>query len=407
MPYSNPPPPYEYTLPPHAPRYQRERDKVVRLSKQEQEGSLSRQTALEIVNHTLTNYSKSDNLIASLEAFAKKTLQINNCAIKEIDEVGSSGDMVYCVYDSKTNRSLGVLKVFQVSSANLFPEIFSLQFLNADPDLSTPTIEALGKCAIKDKNYILLCESVAPGRSFLQHYKNSLPFEDLERGMRLCGQTLAKLHRHASTTHPSFPEPLEKRTREYLAQAEEKLNLNPQTGIDIEKLKKAFESAMTNVQSEALPASIIHGDTKFANVFFDPASDTVTLIDPPKLYESLEASGNAIGIPAKDFYSFLADIEHQQVQFYLDDNNRVCSKKVLSNTQVEKLKQAFSEGYQEAGGALPTTHQLEFFTLAAHLYFIGTDNTRNPNNTIPEPLKSSKKHRLAKIYKDLQARLSK
>lgn len=396
-----------YVIPNLVPRIQRECANVVLFSQKVHEGSFSNEQAREKAAYILTNYSKVD-FIASLKHFTKKALQLNSdhFEIKATEEIGHSGDKVYIVWN-KENKSVGVLKVFKEDSENFFPEIFSLKFLkDAEiPAFASPNIEALGKCRLEDKSYFLLCETVAPGCSFMSHYKNCLPIESLEKGMHKCGYSLAKLHHHSSGKIKKIPEDFIKRTREYLEKAIEILTQFPQPGIDVKKLRDLFEFSMKEIESEAIPTAVIHGDTKLENVFYDPQTDTVTWIDPPKLSESIHNSGSPIGIPAKDFNSFVVDIAHQQVQFFLDDHQKVCSKKLITDENISTLLDAFCTGYQEGGGNLPTKKQLDFFSLAGYLYFTAGAKTLDPACSIPEPFKSIKQYRTIKTLKALEVLL--
>lgn len=412
MPLDLPPPPPAYVyiaLPEHTPRLQRECEKVLLLSQQEHAKAVARPMATTTADRILTNYSKKVSFESCLKNFACKALRRSAAKldIKAVEEVGYSGDQVYAVWDRTANRAIAILKVFQESSENFFPEVFSLDYLSSKEmaNFSSPQMRALGKCSYNDKNYFLLCESTAPGSSLLSHYKNGLNFTDLERGIKECGRTMATLHRSISGKPQALSEALEKKTRELLALAVEKLKAYPREGIDADKVAALFERTLADVKTEPFPAAVIHGDTKLINVFFEPQTNTVTWIDPPKLSESIDSSGHPIGIPAKDFYSFLADIEHQRFTFLLEENNQVRSKELLSQEQVERLKIAFSSGYKKAGGQIPTQKQLAFFSLAAHLYFIGTDRTQDKNCSILEPQKSSREYRMRNIYKDLAARL--
>lgn len=397
------PPPLVYVIP----RHLRESTKVVKLSKEVHGRSVAPQKAMEAIENTLTDYSKQENLMGSLSHFAEKILHVSakEIEIREADEVGWSGDKVFGIW--KEGKCLKIFKIFQEGSKNFLPELFSLEFLKSAKlkNFSAPKIDALGKCVLKGEKYFLLCESVAPGKSLLQHYRNQLEFDDLKRAVFLCGQTLARLHQHVSGKPQGLPEELEKITREYLDKAIKNLKVFPQQGIDSDKLQAAFELTVEKLKSEPFATGVIHGDTKLINVFFDPETNTITWIDPPKLSDSIDHSGNPIGIPAKDFYSFIADIEYQQVVVALNENKQVSLKQIFSNEEMQKLKEAFSVGYKEAGGQLPTQSQLDFLSMAAHLYFIAFDSTSDPNCSIPEPLKSSKMRRMAKIFDDLRIRL--
>ena len=84
---SAPPLPLVYVLPP---RHLRESKRVMQLSVKEHERSISTQNAKKIAETTLTNYSKQENLMASLSHFAEKALQVSSkdIEIREADEVG-------------------------------------------------------------------------------------------------------------------------------------------------------------------------------------------------------------------------------------------------------------------------------------------------------------------------------
>ena len=403
-----PPSAFVYTIPELAPRAERERANVIRYSKQEHTGAFSNEQARNNAAHVLTNYSKSD-LLASLKHFSKKSLRLNSdeFEIKPAEEIGYSGDKVYIIWN-KQKKSLGALKVFKEDSKNFFPEIFSLAYLKDAqiPAFASPRIEALGKCEVNDNRYFLLCETAAPGCSLLGHYKNALPIEKLEKGMYKCGFSLAKLHQHLPGTITKIPADFEKRTREYLEKAAQNLTTFPQPGIDVKKLRELFERSLKEMGSEEIPAAVIHGDTKLVNVFYDPVTDEITWIDPPKLSESVHPSGSSIGIPIKDFYSFIADIPFNQMGFFLDAQHNVCSKKLISDENIPLLVNAFCEGYQAGGGKLPTKKQLNFFSLASHLYFAADPRPLDPECSIPEPSKTSRKYRMAKILQDLEMRLN-
>ena len=251
VPQEKPPLAHIYTIPEHASRPQRERANVIRFSQKAHAGSFSNDDARGKAVHILTNYSKPD-LAASLKHFTKKSLglKVDEFEIKPAEEIGYSGDKVYIIWN-KQKESLGALKVFKESSENFLPEIFSLAFLKDAqiPTFASPRIEALGKCQVEECNYFLLCETAAPGLSFMSHYKNALPIEALEKGMHQCGYSLAKLHQHLPGTIQKVPPDLEKRTREYLEKAIENLTKFPQPGIDVVKLRALFENSLKEIES--------------------------------------------------------------------------------------------------------------------------------------------------------------
>lgn len=386
----------------------RECKSIIRLSQQVQAKIVASSVATEIANQTLTDYTHARGLEESLKNVTKKILCTDSKSLKiiEADEIGYSGDKVYCVWDSDANQPLAIIKVFQESSKNFFPEVFALNYLQSNhiPSFFSPQIKGFGKCLLQKKNCFFIVESIAPGCSLRRHYRESLPFADLERGIRECGRALAKLHQYAPGTPQSLPDYLEEGIRQDLDKAVEQLKTFPQERIDPEKLQKLFEKTLTDLKSEAFPTGVIHGDAKLINVFFEPRTDTVTWIDSSRLSASIDLLDGSIGNPAKDFYTFIADIEHQQIMYFLE-NDQICSKKLMSDEEIRKLVEAFTTGYQEGGAQTPTQKQLAFFSLAAHLYFIGRDSTKDVNRYIPEPLKNSKKYRMNKIFKDLETRL--
>jgi len=383
---------------------------VLKLSERVLKNPALKKEAIYALRKTLRDFSSNNDLISALNHFAQNALLSSSeqIQIKEVDdERGSSQDRVFRVMDIKADRLIAIIKIFKETSDNFLPEIYALRLLNETKfqHFCSPELHMLGRCCVQEERYLLLCESAAPGRSLLYTYKES-DLQTLLNGLYACGKSLAELHVYARGQPQSLPKPLETKTRAYLAQAIENLNKYPQRGIDPEKVREMFETIVAKVKSQQTLSGIIHGDTKLINVFFDPKTGIAPWIDPPKLPDSIDAMGNSIGVPAKDFYSFIADIDYQQEKYVLNSQGEAALQRIRSMSEVEQLKASFISGYKEGKGILPSKEELEFFSFAADLYFIAmAEFDLYPKMT--EPSRSSKIYRLNKTYDNLRARLGK
>lgn len=401
--------------------HKQQADITLAVVKQVHQQKLSHAQGISELCNTLTDYSQAAGLESSLLYFVEKTTArlAKDLYIEEPEEKGFSKDPVFIVRDRGTSDKILILKLFADHSPNLIPEIYSLQFLTESriPDFFSPEIHALGRCRQGEISYFILAETVAKGNSILYFCKQQAKFDIgspernrslliLSKGMHLLGRSLAQLHTHKKCEFKKLPEEFLKRVEGYLTTTLEKLKANPIEGIDSKMLQTSYADAQKSFESRKRSTTVIHGDVKFENVFFDPDCVRITLIDPAKLADSLDSFDQPIGCPAKDIGSLLACFKDWKADYFLNEQLVVSSKELLTNNEITQLIDAFIKGYKEVEPGFCSQTDLDFFSLAGKLYFFALDRTKDPNVQIKEPLLTQMRKKIETITEDLKSTLA-
>lgn len=391
-----------------SPLLQNQCDTIALASQCVHSGNMTTKEALKVAKLTLSNYTKNNDIHSILTNFTVQVLGIDPKFVEFTQPIdkGSSEEQVYIVKSIRKNRSIAVFKIFKENSKNFLPEVFSLQFLcdTKIADFYSPRINVMGKYKLKKNNYFLICESVAPGKSLMTYYKSN-QFDILERGVRKCGLTLAKLHQYFPAIRRGISSSLEEESQEKLTKAIEKLTLFPQNGIDVKKLQVLFDRRLKIVKGDTLSIGFTHGDPTLENVFFEPTTGTITWIDPPTFADSVSSIQQPDGIVARDFHLFISDIKSKQVNHSLNHKNEVCAHTYLPDKKVSSLINTFYSGYIGAKRNPPTRSQIDLYSLMSHFSVIDSTTVFDPLCSLPEPLKSAEKHRVVKILEDLELQL--
>ncbi len=396
-----------------------ERNHTLKCCKEVHRNVTSKNEGIANLESFLTDYSKGD-LYGALNHFVHTTtgMSCHSFRVEEVDEKGASGDPVYQVADARTGEKLLILKVFSKHSNNVFQEIYSLDVLTQAKiqGFVSPRIYAIGRCHVGESLHFMLSESVAPGISLLGHFRKLSSqissaqnrkeyFTDFLKVIERAGYTLAALHSYRQGVETQLPKNFIERVRGYLAKVEEKLQTRPNPDIDVDRLKSYFEDSVRWMESNSRKTSIIHGDTKFQNVFYDNSRNIITWIDPSKLADSLSKDEKPIGSPAKDINSFIAEFQFWRMEFFLD-NQKVCMKEILTMQEVQQLREVFISGYKAGGGIIDYQEELSFYSFAGILYYLANDRTHDDGYVVREPETSRKRFHIAMLTNDLICRLN-
>ncbi|MGI5230624.1 hypothetical protein [Actinoallomurus sp. CA-142502] len=127
--------------------------------------------------------------------------------------------------------------------------------------------------------------------------------------------------------------------------------------IDVEGLHASVRQSIAQLENDPGAASALHNDTNPGNLFYDPATKRVTLIDVSRAHESVDAAGEGIGAPAHDLGELKASLE--VFSRILD----------LPRAESHALWQHFEQSFALAGGpGIPPGAVRAFETCSALLF---------------------------------------
>jgi hypothetical protein len=131
--------------------------------------------------------------------------------------------------------------------------------------------------------------------------------------------------------------------------------------IDVEGLHASVRQSIAQLENDPGAASALHNDTNPGNLFYDPATKRVTLIDVSRAHESVDAAGEGIGAPAHDLGELKAALE--VFARILD----------LPKAESHALWQHFEQSFVLAGGPDIPPGAVRAFETCSALLFAGLD----------------------------------
>jgi hypothetical protein len=123
--------------------------------------------------------------------------------------------------------------------------------------------------------------------------------------------------------------------------------------IDSKKIERACDKRLNLAKKTAYFTSFHHGDFDLKNIFYDPATERITLFDLSTAHQSVSQEGIPIGYPAFDIALFEGDLSVR-----LQQSEPLFLKECI---------QSFRGGYLELIKKLPPTRHLYFTEFLTHL----------------------------------------
>ncbi len=388
-----------------------DRKSLKEVSQKVQHGVLTMGDANTFLIELVADYTHPDGKRQTLNQFIEKTVGIVDFSIEKVNkEIGWSGNKIYWVRSNSSNEILLFLKTFQKDEKKFFPEMFGLSFLRKVPSVSAPKVKAFGQCHIGDQQYFLVLETKVPGQS-IQSYYNDVSkylegsferkecFLKLCQAVQACGEGLSCLHSHRKGEKQPLSLHLKDMMNETLNKAISELQLNPQEGIEIQKLQKHVECVIQRMESENHQTGVTHDDVKLVHTFYDEFSHKFSLIGPHSLVYSLDKENLVQGMPVKDYYQFVISLILNRFGYCLDTDKSVQKQELLTEDEVQKVIEFFKLGYEKTGGILPTPIEEDFLLLRHDLFFVS-----NMRRVLPEPDMTRLKDLISISLNNLKAR---
>lgn len=145
--------------------------------------------------------------------------------------------------------------------------------------------------------------------------------------------------------------------RRHLRNALDKIQQHPQPGIDPAKLESYYEQELEIVKNNIKALGYIHGDPHLGNVLFDERKQRVTFVDPDTMHVGADPEYKGAACAASDLGVVLHDLKNQV-------------NGGLNDAEIERLIDAFKNGYAEANGEIPSERELAFFEFVCDLKYI-------------------------------------
>lgn len=335
------------------------------------------------IEELLIDYTTDNDIKKTIIKFLQKTIgqKFDDFNIKQIDsspQKGLSGNKLFLIRDAKNDLKFVVKifeKPFEPNETGFLSELSGFQLASTIHGKNFNLISALaiGKCVINKNQYGLLVMSAANGISIADlmlklmlylevrnHFEFGSVFNTeiketfclLKRAIEKLGIALAELHQiRKIDTKKSHPEAISKEEK-FIKNAIEMLNKG-NYGIDLNILKKYFESLLNRLKNIETTYSIIHGDTNFGNFIYDKKTDSLSLVDLASIGLSVDQNGNPIQNAASDSVGIVNEIE-------------TCLKTGMPKEEFTEIRKTFIDAY----GKVPTQLEQEFFALVDRLKFI-------------------------------------
>lgn len=269
---------------------------------------------------------------------------------------GGSKDPVYHVLD-ETGHLILIAKAFFIPPAALskFPAELSAMALILESCMdhvhaSKPL--AIGKCISNGTTYALLVETVAQGTRYsdavneiadypLGSADRIKAFDIFKKGVIEAGAALGELQKIS----PAAIGPL---SYEKLAKLEEKLDVFCDSPAAVLASKYIPQDELVDyiqyIKEQALAVQhelvYCHGDGHMGNYFYEPVSNTFTMIDLERMHNSIDFHGYPLGPKGFDYVRFLEDLEARAVD-------------QLTQEELAELKSAFIDSFLNVAGELP------------------------------------------------------
>lgn len=371
---------------------QQEYEAAIEVSKKFQKGTLSKEQSNEILISTFSDYSHLEGKAAAVIQFIQNTLGVENPVINVSSEQrGWSGSEVYSIQIEGSQETQFFLKIFPYDSKHYLPEIFGLSYMREITEVDSPKIYACGQCLIDEARYFLVLETPVKGISIQQyfirvgqHQKDSderrQAFAELSEAVQACGIGLARFHNHLPNKKQSLPKESEESMKLDLNSALEELTFQPKEGVPAEKLQAFAESVIQKMKDEEHRIGLTYDDIKTVHTFYDRASKTFSFVNPDRLYFSFDQAGEVQGLLIKDVGKYILSLTLNRHQYFLSENQNVIRKELLTEDEVNVLKNIFEIAYMQGGGTLPNPVEKEYVFLQHALFFI-----KNSRRNFPEP----------------------
>jgi Ser/Thr protein kinase RdoA (MazF antagonist) len=343
------------------------------LSKKDED--IREKNILMTMSDSLTHY-ESDSVLKNVRQFLNDSLSLdldNYEIINTMDTefFGKSEAYVFLIKDS-TDQLQYVVKTFpepKTLDSRFMQEISAIDLVQQLQISNMVPIEQLAFAisSVGEKEWGLLLESVAKGKRLdefvydiaeqeigsdqrLEH------FEIAKKAFKRVGANFAQLHAKKASTITSIPPTLIEKIRTKLITIQD-------NKFVVETLSKYMEVSdfvnyVEGVKNKALEVSLrytyVHGDAHLGNIFYDPTTDTGTLIDLAGMHRSIDMQGEPILHATVDFVRFI-------------DSLRFKSMNKLTDEEEKALKASFFAGYEEAGGTIPEENLFDFYNMYVKL----------------------------------------
>ena len=166
------------------------------------------------------------------------------------------------------------------------------------------------------------------------------------------GKTLAELHQIRPQKNVTIHHTLIENARQNLKSVVTLLN-KENYGVDIEFLKKYFESLIKKLKNLKTTRSFAYGDPNLCNFIYHEKDYTISIVDLENFHFAADQEGNPIQNAAIDFMGTIHSILLNQA-FGMNEKEQMI------------LSQAFTSAY----GSNPTKLEQEFFELNRQLHML-------------------------------------
>jgi hypothetical protein len=365
---------------------------AIDVSRQFQIGKISKEEAEKILISAFSDYSHPDGKLATMAQFVQTTTGLEYPILTTSSEQrGWSGNEVYAIQAETNGEILFFLKIFPYDAKYYLPEIFGLSLMKQVKEVDSPTLYACGQCLIDDIRYFLVIETPVKGLSIQQYFirvgqcqKDSTArkqaLKELCEATQACGKGLAKFHKAFPSKKQAFPQEAEQALRQDLKSALEELAYQPIEGIETKKLQAYTENLVQKMKAQDHLRGLAYDDVKTIHTFYDHQTHTFSLVNPARLNLSFDVKGELQGLLTKDICKYFLSLKLNRYQYYLNENQSVSRKELLTEEEVNVVTDCFELGYAQEGGTLPTSIEKEYFFLQQDLFFI-----KNMRRTFPEP----------------------
>jgi len=393
---------------------QREHKAAVDISKKFQRGLITKEQAIDVLLDVFTDYSHPDGKTATLAQFIRKTTDLDNPIIRvAVEQRGWSGNEVYAVKNKGSSEPQFFLKLFTWDAKFYLPEIFGLSFMSEVKEVASPKIYSLGQCVIDGKQFFLVLQTSLKGLSIQQYFSRvgEQPYNSKERSkclielydaVRICGYGLAKFHLTLPVKKQSFPYETEKHMRQDLNSAIEALKNYPDHGINITNLQIYIDYMHEQMKKYDHLVGLAYEDIKTVHTFYDAENYQFGLVNPHKVFLSFDANEETQGLLVKDVCKYLLSLTLNRHEYYLDPNQNVSRRELLSIDETNEVKAMFEYGYHLGGGILPDELERDYILLHHNLFFI-----KNSMLDLPEPESTRVKYLIDISIDSLKSKLNK
>lgn len=322
------------------------------LSSAERKKQLADGATQEALSFTV-EYPFENELSNTIANFAAKTLQTSNLPkVKPLSNKDPlSGDSVYFIYtEGKKNLPAIVVKTFKSSEENFLREIDGINIHKEQGLKYSHSVNVLNIATtqMKETTLFMVAFSVAPGET-LSKFPGSPDEKNPIPAFTRLGEGLGELHTKniSSITKNDFIAELEEKKKTALENLEFYLENGKDDDlkeafakIGVKRLVTYFEDVTIDLP-ENIPMGYVHGDAHFGNFLYDTSTNIFSMIDLGTTKQ---------GFPSKDYYNIIEHID-----------------RLKDESEKNRLKEAFSNGYAHAGGDVPSSELMKGISLKNQL----------------------------------------